>query len=34
MNISDIRRCRMTMKNGVLFDDAKLYRAIGILPAP
>ncbi len=34
VNISDIRRCRTTMKNGVLFDDGKLYQAIGILPAP
>ena len=34
VNISDIRRCRMTVKGGVLFDDGKLYEAIGILAAP
>ena len=32
-NISDIRRCRMVMKNGMLFDSSKLYAAVGILPA-
>lgn len=32
-NISDIRRCRTVMKNGMLFDSSKLYAAIGILPA-
>jgi imidazolonepropionase-like amidohydrolase len=32
-NISDIRRCRMTIKNGVVFDSAQLYAAVGILPS-
>jgi len=32
-NISDIRRCRLVMKNGNLFESGKLYEAIGILPA-
>jgi imidazolonepropionase-like amidohydrolase len=33
VNISDIRRCRVTIKNGAIFDDAKLYAAVGIEPA-
>ena len=33
-NISDIRRCRTVFKNGAVFDSAKLYQAMGILPAP
>ena len=32
-NISDIRRCRMVMKNGMMFESSKLYAAVGILPA-
>jgi imidazolonepropionase-like amidohydrolase len=32
--ISDIRRCRMVVKNGVLFSSADLYGAVGIQPAP
>jgi imidazolonepropionase-like amidohydrolase len=32
-NISDIRRCRIVIKNGAIFDSAKLYAAEGILPA-
>jgi imidazolonepropionase-like amidohydrolase len=32
-NISDIRRCRIVMKGGAVFDSAKLYAAAGILPA-
>ena len=32
-NISDIRRCRMVMKNGVLYDSARVYEAVGIKPA-
>jgi imidazolonepropionase-like amidohydrolase len=31
--ISDIRRCRLVMKNGVLFKSAELYRAVGIKAA-
>lgn len=30
--ISDIRRCRMVMKNGALFESAKVYAAAGIQP--
>src|SRR5437667_60263 len=29
-NISDIRRCLVVMKNGVLYDSAEVYRAVGI----
>ena len=32
-NISDVRRCRLVMKNGVLYKSAEVYRAIGIGPA-
>jgi imidazolonepropionase-like amidohydrolase len=32
-NISDIRRCRIVIKDGAIFDSAKLYAAAGILPA-
>jgi imidazolonepropionase-like amidohydrolase len=32
-HISDIRRCRVVMKNGVLFRSAELYAAAGIKPA-
>ncbi|MHB8215357.1 MAG: amidohydrolase family protein [Candidatus Sulfotelmatobacter sp.] len=31
-HISDIRRCRLVMKNGVLYKSADLYRAVGIKP--
>jgi Amidohydrolase family len=31
--ISDIRRCRLVMKNGVLYKSADLYGAAGIKPA-
>ena len=31
--ISDIRRCRLVMKDGMLYDSAKLYAAVGIQPA-
>jgi imidazolonepropionase-like amidohydrolase len=31
--ISDIRRCRLVMKNGVLYKSAQLYSAAGIKPA-
>lgn len=31
--ISDIRRCRLVMKDGTLYRSADLYAAIGILPA-
>jgi hypothetical protein len=30
--ISDIRRCRLVAKNGVLYKSADLYRAIGVKP--
>jgi len=33
-NISDIRRCRLVMKDGVLYNSADVYRAVGIEPAP
>ena len=32
--ISDIRRGRLVMKAGVLYDPAKLYAAVGVAPAP
>jgi len=31
-NISDIRRCRLVMKNGVLYNSADVYAAVGIKP--
>jgi hypothetical protein len=31
--ISDIRRCRLVMKNGTLYNSADLYAAVGIQPA-
>ncbi|MGB9253640.1 MAG: amidohydrolase family protein [Candidatus Korobacteraceae bacterium] len=32
-HISDIRRCRLVMKNGVLYKSAEVYGAVGIKPA-
>jgi Amidohydrolase family len=32
-HISDIRRCRLVMKNGVLYESADLYSAVGIKSA-
>jgi hypothetical protein len=32
-HISDIRRCRVVVKNGVLFNSSELYAASGIQPA-
>ncbi len=32
-HISDIRRCRLVMKDGVLYKSADLYSAVGIKPA-
>jgi imidazolonepropionase-like amidohydrolase len=32
-HISDIRHCRMVMKNGTLYDSGALYAAVGIQPA-
>jgi hypothetical protein len=32
-HISDIRRCRMVMKNGTLYNSGYLYAAMGIRPA-
>jgi imidazolonepropionase-like amidohydrolase len=32
-HISDIRRCRMVMKNGTLYNSGDLYAAVGIQPA-
>jgi len=29
----DIRRCRLVMKNGVLYKSADLYSSVGIKPA-
>jgi imidazolonepropionase-like amidohydrolase len=31
-NISDIRRCRLVAKNGVLYKSSDVYRAIGVKP--
>jgi hypothetical protein len=31
-NVSDIRRCRLVMKNGVLYRSAEVYSAVGIKP--
>jgi hypothetical protein len=31
--ISDIRRCQLVMKNGVLYDSARVYAAVGIQPS-
>jgi imidazolonepropionase-like amidohydrolase len=31
--ISDIRRCRLVMKNGVLYKSDDVYNAVGIKPA-
>jgi imidazolonepropionase-like amidohydrolase len=31
-NIGDIRRCRLVAKNGVLYNSADVYRAIGVKP--
>jgi hypothetical protein len=31
--IGDIRRCRLVMKNGTLYNSADLYAAVGIQPA-
>jgi len=31
--ISDIRRCRVVMKNGTLYSSGDLYAAVGIQPA-
>ena len=33
VHISDIRRCRLVMKDGVLYNSADLYSAAGIKPA-
>ena len=32
-HISDIRRCRLVMKNGVVYRSAELYGAAGVKPA-
>jgi imidazolonepropionase-like amidohydrolase len=32
-DIRNIRRCRVIIKNGAIFDSARLYAAAGILPA-
>jgi hypothetical protein len=32
-HISDIRRCRLVMKSGTLYDSGNLYAAVGIQPA-
>ena len=32
-NISDIRRCQLVMKDGVVYKSADVYRAVGIAPA-
>jgi hypothetical protein len=34
VRIADIRRGRLVMKDGVMFDPARLYAAIGTAPAP
>jgi imidazolonepropionase-like amidohydrolase len=33
-HISDIRRCRLVMKNGTLYKSSEVYAAVGIKPAP
>jgi imidazolonepropionase-like amidohydrolase len=33
-HISDIRRGRLVLKDGVVYDPSKLYAAVGISPAP
>jgi len=33
-NISDVRRGRLVLKSGVIYDPAQLYAAIGVAPAP
>ena len=32
-NISDIRRCRKVMKDGILYDSGVLYQSLGMGPA-
>jgi hypothetical protein len=32
-NISDIRRVVLTVKDGVVYDPAELYRTLGVKPA-
>ncbi len=32
-HISDIRRCRLVMKNGTLYESSAVYAAVGIKPA-
>ena len=32
-NISDVRRCRLVFKGGLMYDSARLYEAIAIAPA-
>jgi imidazolonepropionase-like amidohydrolase len=32
-HISDVRRCRLVMKNGVLYESAQVYEAVGVRPA-
>jgi hypothetical protein len=32
-HISDIRRCRMVLKNGTVYDSATVYASAGIKPA-
>jgi imidazolonepropionase-like amidohydrolase len=32
-HIGDIRRCRLVMKNGVLYKSDDVYKAVGIRPA-
>jgi hypothetical protein len=32
-HISDIRRCRLVMKNGTLYESSEVYAAVGIKPA-
>jgi hypothetical protein len=31
--ISDIRRCRMVVKNGALYKSSDVYASVGIKPA-
>jgi imidazolonepropionase-like amidohydrolase len=32
-HISDVRRCRLVMKNGTLYNSSEVYAAVGIKPA-
>jgi hypothetical protein len=31
-NISDVRKTKLVIKDGVIYDPAKLYKAISVVP--